>query len=146
MSEVEITPTNSKSRFGKIQSIFALTGGARHNRVAKNSLISVVGFVVSLLTLLFFTPVLVHRMGTDGYGLWSVSVSALGMMGMLELGLGLAISKYLAEYHANNNKEGISAVVTIGLAANFLMGIFIATPLYFFAAQIAKTVHFSYYF
>ena len=80
---------------------------AKNNRVVQNSLYSGIGFAFPFLMMLLFTPSLLQKMGTEGYGLWSVAVSALSMMGVLEFGLGLAISKYIAEYDANDDFLGI---------------------------------------
>lgn len=110
---------------------------AKNSRVVQNSLFSGAGFAVPFLIMLLFTPTLVRQMGTEGYGLWSVAVSSLSMMGMLELGLGLAVSKFIAEYFESANYEGISTVVSVGLFANILIGVFLFFPLYLFANQIS---------
>ena len=110
---------------------------AKNNRVFQNSIFSGISFAVPFLMMLLFTPALVQQMGTEGYGLWSVAVSSLSMMGMLEFGLGLAISKYIAEYLEASNYRGISTVVSVGLSTNLIIGLFLSFPLYFFANQIS---------
>ena len=108
------------------------------NRVAKNSLYNGLGFAVQLLLHLVFTPLLVHRMGLENYGLWSIATSALGLMGVFEFGLGTAIAKYVAEYTANRNKEGLSAVATTGFVFNLAIGILLTLPFYFLAPKAAS--------
>ncbi|MCB8937667.1 MAG: oligosaccharide flippase family protein [Ardenticatenaceae bacterium] len=110
---------------------------AKNNRVVQNSLYSGIGFAFPFLMMLLFTPSLLQKMGTEGYGLWSVAVSALSMMGVLEFGLGLAISKYIAEYDANDDFLGISTVVTVGVLSNLVVGFLLFIPLYLFANQIS---------
>lgn len=110
---------------------------ARNNRVVQNSIFSGMGFAIPFLIMLLFTPALVQEMGTEGYGLWSVAVSSLSMMSMLEFGLGLAISKFIAEYFEVNDYAGISTVVTVGLLTNLLLGLLLSFPIFFFANQIS---------
>ena len=108
------------------------------NRVARNSILNIMGFAVPTLMTLIFTPSLVHRMGTEDYGIWNVAISALGLMGVFEFGLGTALAKYVAEYTANNNSYGLSAAVSMGFVFNVFIGILMMLPLYFFSPQIAR--------
>lgn len=111
---------------------------AKHDRVVKNSIYGLIGFVIPFLVMFLLTPALVHQMGTEGYGLWSVAVSALGMMSMLEFGLGLAVSKYIAEYHVVQDKKGIGATVTIGFFLSTGLGVLLFIPLFLFAGMVGE--------
>ena len=110
---------------------------AKNNRVVQNSIFSSISFGIPFILMLLFTPTLIQQMGTEGYGLWSVAVSALSMMGMLEFGLGLAISKFIAEYQSIADYRGISTVVTVGIIANLLIGVILSAPLFLFAKQLS---------
>jgi O-antigen/teichoic acid export membrane protein len=83
--------------------------------VRRNSLYSVVGFAVPSLLLFGATPPLVHELGAAGYGLWSISLATLGLMGTLDLGLGGALAKYVAEYVEAENLRSLSAAATLGI-------------------------------
>ena len=118
--------------------IISTLSQAKDNRVVQNSLFSSISFGIPFILMLLFTPTLIQQMGTEGYGLWSVAVSALSMMGMLEFGLGLAISKFVAEYQSVADYRGISNVVTVGIIANLLIGIILSAPLFLFAKQLSS--------
>lgn len=58
--------------------------------------------VVSALILLLVTPVLVAGLGKGGYGLWVLLTSLAPYSSLLDLGLGSATVKYVAEYHGRD--------------------------------------------
>jgi O-antigen/teichoic acid export membrane protein len=107
------------------------------NKVVRNSFYGVIQFVIPALLLLGFTPVFIHKMGTEHYGLWMLATSALGLMGIAEFGLNTAISKFVAEYVEGRNTDALSAVVSAGLVAYILLGFFLIVPLYVFSPALA---------
>jgi O-antigen/teichoic acid export membrane protein len=108
------------------------------NRVVKNSMYGAIGFILPVFTTLLFTPLLIRHMGYEGYGLWNVAISSFGLMGVLEFGLAAALAKYVAEYSANHDIDGLSAVATIGFVLNTAIGVLLTLPLYLLAPQIAQ--------
>lgn len=109
----------------------------KENRVLRNSFYGVVQFAVPTLLLLGFTPVFIHKMGTEQYGLWMLATSALGLMGIAEFGLNTAISKFMAEFVESGNTDALSAVVSAGLIAYILLGFGLVVPLYIFSPALA---------
>ena len=108
------------------------------NRLARNSLLNLIGFSVPILMMLVFTPLLIKYVGVEGYGLWSLSISILGMVGVFELGLGTAITKYVSEYTARQDQVGLSTVIISGFFLDLVMGCIITIFLYLFADPIAR--------
>jgi O-antigen/teichoic acid export membrane protein len=94
--------------------------------------------VVPALVLLIFTPVLIHSMGTANYGLWAISLAGFGLLGVAELGLGVAIAKYVAEYRQANDTVGLSSTASAGLALYLLIAVLFTVPLYLAADTIAQ--------
>src|SRR4051794_18323251 len=86
------------------------------NPLGRNSLKSGVGFAVPAVGLLVFTPVLVHLLGTANYGLWALSSSLLGLMGVLDLGLSVVVAKHVAQYRALGDVDSLGSSVTVGAA------------------------------
>jgi O-antigen/teichoic acid export membrane protein len=110
---------------------------ARVSPLGKNSLKSGVGFFVPAVGLLVFTPILVHLLGTGDYGLWALSSSMLGLVGVLDLGLSIGIGKHVAQYRAVGDTAGVSSSVTMGAAFYVAVGL-LATPVAFaFASLVA---------
>ena len=103
----------------------------------RNSFYGVIQFVVPTLLLLGFTPVLIHKMGTEQYGLWMLATSTLGLMGIAEFGLNTAISKFVAEFVGSRDTGALSTAVSAGLVAYVLLGFGLIVPLYFFSPALA---------
>ncbi len=107
------------------------------NAVIRNSFFNVVQFLLPTILLLVFTPFFVHKMGTENYGLWMIANSALGLMGIVDIGLNTAISKFVAESVESSNPNNLSAIVTGGFIAYILVGIGLSIPLYIYSPALA---------
>jgi O-antigen/teichoic acid export membrane protein len=56
------------------------------------------------------TPVLVHNLGNYDYGVWEILGAVLGYMGLLDIGMKPAISRFAAKYHSEDSKQKLSAL------------------------------------
>jgi O-antigen/teichoic acid export membrane protein len=102
-------------------------------RLRRNSLASLMSFVVPTILMIAATPLLLHRMGATTYGLWMTSVAAFGLLGALEFGLGTALAKFVAEHRSRGDARALSATATVTLLSYLALGA-VLTPLLFFAA------------
>jgi len=66
-------------------------------KVTNNSLWNIGGLVSSSLINFVATPILVHLLGKDQYGLMALLISILTPLGLLDFGIGEATVKYIAE-------------------------------------------------
>jgi O-antigen/teichoic acid export membrane protein len=64
----------------------------------------------------FLAPFVVHRLGNDAYALWVLLGSLVGYLGLLDLGVRSAVTKYVATYHAAGRHHETSAILSAGLA------------------------------
>ena len=110
----------------------------KEDRVARNSFYSVIQFVVPTLLLLGLTPVLIHQMGTENYGLWMLASSALGLMSIAEFGLNTAISKFVAEFVGSGDTNALSVVISGGLVTYISLGVGLIIPLYIYSPALAE--------
>ena len=105
--------------------------------MVSNSFYGGIQFVVTSLLLLVLTPVFIHKMGIENYGLWMLAISMLGLMGIAEFGLNTAISKFVAEFVGSGDNDALSKVVSAGLVAYILLGLGLIIPLYIFSPALA---------
>ncbi len=66
-------------------------------------------------------PYVVHKLGDSQYGIISIVMVFIGYLSFLDLGIGWAIVKFVAEYHSQNNKERIKQVIQTSVSI-FLIG------------------------
>lgn len=62
-----------------------------------------IGRFVYLGTWFFLTPFILHRLGSDLYGLWVLVGSVVGYSSLLDFGIASAVTKYIAEYRARED-------------------------------------------
>lgn len=75
-----------------------------------------IGRVCSFAIAFVLTPILVHSLGDEGYGLWSIVVSLTSYYALADLGLRGAGVKYIAYYHAKSDWCSVSKVMATSIA------------------------------
>ena len=106
------------------------------SEVKSGAIISYVLIVAELLVGLLFTPYLLRILGKPEFGVYNVIGAFVGMLAVLDFGVGVAIQRYIARYRAlgadrreENNFLAMCAVIYgIIIAAVLAIG----TGLYFF--------------
>jgi len=105
----------------------------------RNIFSSWAGYVVTLLVGFLLAPFVVHRLGTTGYGVWTLVVSLTGYFGTLDLGLRQSVGRFVARYMALEDDDNVNRTISNALAmlgaaallgllatviANFSFGVF----------------------
>jgi O-antigen/teichoic acid export membrane protein len=70
-----------------------------------------------LLLALALTPVLVGQLGIERWGLFTLALALVGVFGMLDLGVGPALTRALSERIGAGERDGEGALVASALAA-----------------------------
>ena len=65
---------------------------------------------------IFLTPVLIDKLGKAPYGIWVLAGSLVGYYGMLRLGVGAAIMRYLPYHDSKGNTRKANEIVNSALA------------------------------
>lgn len=88
-----------------------------------NAVFNTLSRVFSILVGFIFMPYIVHKLGTEAYGVYLLIFAVLGYFALLDLDLGQAIIKYVAEYKAENSVEKINNVVGATLFIYLVLGL-----------------------
>lgn len=64
------------------------------------------GNIISIL----YTPIMLRLLGQSEYGLFNLSNSIIGYLGVLDFGIGNTVVRYTAKYKTLNDKEGESSL------------------------------------
>ena len=92
-------------------------------QLARNALYNVLGQGLPLLVGLAALPVTLRALGDARFGLLGLAWAILGYVGALDLGLGRATTKYVAEYLAAGNEQRLSTVGTLAVASQTALGV-----------------------
>jgi len=75
------------------------------------------------------TPIFLKNMGNYDYGIWEIIASVVGYMGILDLGIKPAITRFTAKYKVENNNSALREIYSSAFAFTLLMGIILCTIL-----------------
>jgi len=71
---------------------FAVNAAANYGRM-----------LVQIASVAVLTPYIIKHIGQDDFGLWSLVISTLGFLSLLDLGFGTGVVKYVAECHGSGD-------------------------------------------
>jgi O-antigen/teichoic acid export membrane protein len=79
-------------------------------RILRNTAWNIASSVLPLVAGIFAVPILITQLGTARFGVLSLSWTAIGYLGFLDLGLGRAITKFSSEKLALGRAEDIPSI------------------------------------
>jgi O-antigen/teichoic acid export membrane protein len=77
---------------------------------------NVFGRGMPLLLALLLTPILVRQLGIDRWGIFTLALALVGVLGMLDLGVGPALTRALSQRIGTGEREGEAALVASAIA------------------------------
>lgn len=96
-------------------------------RTVNNALFNAVSGMVPLVLSFIFWPYIVESLGDSSYGIYALVSTVIGYFSLLDLGLGNAVVKYVAEYAGKDRdltEEVVGVAMSVFLAAG-LVGVLI---------------------
>lgn len=78
---------------------------ATKKRFAFNITMNSIGMAFGMLIPFFLTPIVIRSLGNDAYGIWILSVSTVGYLGLLDLGLRSAVIRYVSKAEAKGHES-----------------------------------------
>jgi O-antigen/teichoic acid export membrane protein len=91
-------------------------------RLIANTLFNFLGQLYVLVLGIAVVPYVVHRLGAELYGLITVVAALGGFAGLLNLGMGRALSKYISELYWQGEMERIRTLLQTALAVCLFAG------------------------
>jgi O-antigen/teichoic acid export membrane protein len=83
---------------------------------AANALASILGWFVSTLAGFIALPIVVRGLGADAYGLWVLVAAFTGYLGMLDMGLGQTVIRYISFYRERGCGATVLAITRRAIA------------------------------
>lgn len=114
--------------------------------VVRNSVANLGAGAVLALATLVWTPYIVSRLGTRGYGLLAIITSIVGCFGIIDINVAAGAVKFVAEYRARKDARAESGAILVAFLLATIIGLvgcagiaFAARPLLarFFEASAA---------
>jgi O-antigen/teichoic acid export membrane protein len=98
------------------------------NTVAQSGSL-IAGYLFSFL----LAPLMISRLGLDAFGVWAVTGAFASYAGLLDLGIGRSLIRFVAVFDAADEHRRIEECLGLGLLATLLVGIAVAVAVVFLA-------------
>lgn len=82
-----------------------------------------VGLVVTGVVSVILTPILVHDLGSFYYGLWILVTSLLDYYGLLDMGIGYTLQRFVGRYHGAGDRKGLNETLSTATLAMTAIGL-----------------------
>ena len=92
--------------------------------VLLNSLSGVALFAANTAIAFVMSPIMIHSLGNRRYGVWEVIITLVGYLGALELGLGSALVRFIADAKSREDRDALECIVNTGLFGLAALGAF----------------------
>jgi O-antigen/teichoic acid export membrane protein len=106
----------------------------QHSRVAWNTAVGTGAQVLILLLAFVTTPILLNSLGATSFGTFALLGSLTGYIGILDLGIGSSLIRYMSFYQEKQDTDRVAAIATFGFlfyatfAAILLPVLIVAAP------------------
>jgi O-antigen/teichoic acid export membrane protein len=91
-------------------------------RTVNNALFNAVSGIIPLILSFIFWPYIVDQLGDASYGIFALVNTVIGYFSLLDLGLGNAVVKYVAQY-SGSDRERMAEVVGVALSVFLAAGL-----------------------
>jgi len=88
-----------------------------------NAISNWISLFVQVAVGFFLTPFVISHLGKNGYGIWVLVGSFIGYYGLLNLGVGSAITRYIARFSAQNDTKSLNETANTALVMFCLTGL-----------------------
>jgi len=89
----------------------------------KNVVLNFIGQVIPLIVAVATVPYIIHGLGADRFGIFSLAFVVLGYFSIFDLGLGRATTKFVSEALGKGETERIPVILWTSLASQFSLGV-----------------------
>jgi O-antigen/teichoic acid export membrane protein len=102
-----------------------------------NAISNWTSLAVSVGTSFFLIPAILAHLGEKRFGMWMLVSSLVGYLGLLRLGIGTGVLRYVPLFHGKGAKAKVDTVVSTGMAFYTGVGVLILVLSWFSADFIA---------
>jgi O-antigen/teichoic acid export membrane protein len=85
---------------------------SRVRQLAKSIAGNWIAFAISVGVAFFLSPFIIHHLGNVAYGVWTLVISMISFMSLLDLGLRGAVTRFVSRNHAQSNHLESSRAVS----------------------------------
>src|SRR5271168_1233914 len=111
------------------------------SRAVRNVLSNWGAYVVAMGVNFLVSPYVVRHLGNVGYGVWTILLSLTGYLGLLDLGVRGAVTRYVAKFHSQANHRKSSEVASSAMVIFGSAGLIALLVSVVFAIFVINRLH-----
>lgn len=92
-------------------------------RLLFNSLSGFMLYIVSIVVTFIMSPVFIRALGNRDFGLWEVIISVVGYMGLLDLGIGPALLRFISVAHGKEDLDDLKQTISTAYVFFIVVGL-----------------------
>lgn len=123
---------------GPVQNQLSTSGQALADRIGTNTIFGAIAGFTQVATRLVTIPIVIAHLGLDGYGIWSIVMTAAAYMRFGGVGVKCAFQKYVAEATGTGDYEHASRLLSTGCALMFGLSVIGLIPVAIFSRELAQ--------
>jgi O-antigen/teichoic acid export membrane protein len=108
------------------------------NKLLRNSIFGSGSFVIVSIVALITTPYFVIKLTAEVYGVYILLTSLIGYYGLVDLGLGQGVVKFVSENVARGDRKQAARYINAALLVQFIIGLLVTGLFSFFAEGLVK--------
>lgn len=108
--------------------------------IFKNISINLISQIFPIISALVSIPILIANLGVNNFGLLTLAWMITGYFGLLDLGLGRAVTKFVSEKVNEKNTSEMNKLLSTSIILAFCMGIIGFILLYIFSDTLVNSV------
>lgn len=109
----------------------------KHPSLKINALSNWVALGVNMFIGLLLTPAIAAHLEEKRFGMWMLVYSIIGYFGLLRLGVGTGVLRYIPMYRGKGDTGKVSSIISTAMAFYLGVGVVIAAVSWFFAGSIS---------
>ncbi len=109
--------------------------------VGRNTVFTALGRFAVLIVWFVMTPRILGALGVDRFGLWSLLLAMGGSLATLDLGLGIALTRYVAELNASGRLAEVPRLTLRASGLQLLFGVVLVVPCLLLRDPLLHSVH-----
>src|SRR5207237_4872584 len=80
--------------------------------IGRSVVLNWLALAISIGVAFFLSPFIVHRLGNIAYGIWTLVNSMIAYMGLLDLGMRGAVTRFVSRHHSQGEHLASSRAVS----------------------------------
>lgn len=108
---------------------------------ARNTLATWLSYALAVLITLVLTPVVIHGVGVEAYGVWLFFTQVVGYGGLLDSAMQVALVRSVAQTHALEGPAGVRHVAASAVLLAWILGAGVLAVTVILSFQLTRWLH-----